>query len=87
MGLLFNLLLPSLDWTNEAYAVKQSMSVLCTLLCGWLLFSVAAIGYFINDGRMSDMSYTLITAAVTVIISLVLRSIVMTYGEKRFASL
>lgn len=45
LGLIFNLLMPKLDWTNETYAVKQSMSVLVTMLTGWGILMVFGLLY------------------------------------------
>ncbi|MBQ0111309.1 MAG: hypothetical protein KBS41_05245 [Oscillospiraceae bacterium] len=35
LGLIFNLKHPKLEWTNETVPVKQSISVLFTMLVGW----------------------------------------------------
>lgn len=45
-GLVLNLLHPSLNWSNEIYPIKQSMSVFIALLGGWLIGLLPLALYF-----------------------------------------
>ena len=48
-GLMLNLLRPSLNWSNEMYPIKQSMSVFLALLSGFLLGGVPILmGLFVG---------------------------------------
>lgn len=70
-GLMMNLLLPKLDWTSETVAVKQSGSVLVTML-GLMVYTIlACVGLFILvisqqllSVQMYVLLFTLISAAL-----------------------
>lgn len=68
-GLMINLLLPKLDWTNEAVPVKQSASVLIAIfsLMGYML--LAGIGFFllVIEHGVPMLPYLLAVIGVTLI--------------------
>ena len=45
-GLVLNLLRPSLNWSNEIYPIKQSMSVFIALFGGWIIGLLPLAIYF-----------------------------------------
>ncbi len=45
LGLMINLKLPNLNWTNETVAVKQSASVIVSMLANWGVIFLFFIGY------------------------------------------
>lgn len=45
-GLVLNLLRPSLNWSNEIYPIKQSMSVFIALFGGWVIGLLPLAIYF-----------------------------------------
>ena len=47
LGLLLNLKMPKLDWTNEAVTVKQSMSVMISLFANWGIIMLLAGVYYL----------------------------------------
>ena len=64
LGLIHNLKHPKLDWTNEAYAVKQDFGVMLVILEGWAMaFAVMALAGF---GTMAG--FEAIGSAVAVVI-------------------
>ena len=65
LGLLLNLKNPNLNWTNEMYPVKQSVSVFVTLLGGWLYAAALIGGYLLLDGRIAGELYLLLFLIVT----------------------
>lgn len=49
LGLVLNLKMPNLSWTNEAAPIKQSLPVMICLFGGWLIAAVIGIsGYFLS---------------------------------------
>ena len=70
-GLMMNLLLPKLDWTSEAVAVKQSGSVLVTML-GLMVYTIlACVGLFIlviSQQLLSLQMYVLVFTAVSAVL-------------------
>ncbi|MEK4043447.1 hypothetical protein NSU18_07260 [Paenibacillus sp. FSL H8-0048] len=50
LGVMVNLKLPKLDWTSEVAAIKQSASVLVTMLIGVLTLAVPAILFMLLPG-------------------------------------
>lgn len=57
LGLFLNLLHPSFDWTNEAYPVKQSMSVAVTLFGSWGAVLALAALYVLLHAHISPVLY------------------------------
>ncbi len=71
-GLALNVKRPSLDWTNEAAPIKQSLNNLILMLGGWLL-TAGLIGLYIligeKTGYMAYMSTVIfIMAALTAVL-------------------
>ena len=87
VGLTCNLKMPNLKWNNEAYAIKQSFSVLVAILA-----IIAVLGVFILAIRflldpLTAYELLLIFNAVTVAASLVLMQWIRTRGAKIFSTL
>ena len=66
LGLLLNLRLPKLDWTNEAVAVKQSMSVVVAIFVNWGILIAFAVLYMILPvgSALSPEVFLLISAVI-----------------------
>ena len=85
VGLLCNLKFPNLNWTNEAQAVKQNMSVIIATFAPWimliLLAVVCAMMRFMGDPVTKCLAASMaLTAAVTcLLLGKLLRS-----GAERF---
>ena len=87
IGLVCNLKMPNLKWNNEAYAIKQSFSVIVTiLLCIALLGGMILATRFLLDS-LRPMELLLIFDAVMVAVSLVLYQWIRTRGAKIFSTL
>lgn len=86
-GLVMNLLLPRLDWTNETYAVKQSMSVLLALLLPMGFIIIAAVVYFAVGVALPPLAFPLIFTALTLLLSVVFGLWLSNRGVKRFERL
>ena len=68
MGLIFNLHFPKLDAVNETAMVKQSASVMLTLLCGFAVLGILITAYIYIDLPVEwlGMSALAIISAITV---------------------
>ncbi len=87
IGLVCNLKMPNLKWNNEAYAVKQSFSVLAAIIA-----IIAILGLFILAVRFGITSlgaYTLLLIfdAVMVALCIVLAQWLRTRGAKIYSTL
>ena len=85
--MVFNLLSPSLEWTNEVVPIKQGMPVLFTMLFGVVSAAVAGAGYFAL-GTIAGMTvYLIVIAAVFTAVALILRRWLKTKGSRIFEEL
>ena len=86
-GLVMNLLMPKLDWTSEAVAVKQSGAVLVTML-GLMLYTIlACVGLFLlvlSEPVLSLPAYVLIFATLTAVLCGACLAWLPRGGAKRF---
>lgn len=87
VGLTCNLKMPNLKWNNEAYAIKQSFSVLMAILIviGVLGLLIVAVRFLLDPLTAYDL--LLIFDAVMVAVSLVLFQWIRTRGAKIFSTL
>ena len=86
-GVVFNLLSPSLEWTNEVVPIKQGMPVIFTMLFGVVSAAVAGAGYFAL-GTIAGMTvYLIVIAAVFTAVALILRRWLKTKGSRIFEEL
>lgn len=83
-GLVFNLKMPSLNWTSEAVVIKQSASVLVTMLVN--MGSVFALGglYYLLQKALSWEMIFLIFIAVLAIVTVILTLNLKNKGSKKF---
>ena len=64
-GLIVNLKMPNLSWTDETVPVKQSMGVLLALFGGWVFVLLLGILYAIVGSFMAPGWYLLLAAVLT----------------------
>lgn len=67
LGVMVNLKLPKLDWTSEVAAIKQSASVLVTMIIGVLTLAVPAVLFMLLPGvggNLILLGYGILMAAV-----------------------
>ena len=87
LGLLMGLKFANLNWTNEIYPIKQSMSVLFYLLLS-IAYGAAVIAlYFFVAFPLGHVVYLLIVTAVTALLTVLLLSWLKKKGAARFAEL
>ncbi len=87
VGLTCNLKMPNLKWNNEAYAIKQSFSVLMAIfiVIAVLALLILAVRFLLDP--LTAYELLLIFNAVTVAVSLVLYQWLRTRGAKIFSTL
>ena len=81
MGLLFNLLDPKFDYTNEIQVIKQSLPVFLTMIIGIILVIVP-----LSIQELTTSYCTLITIIIF-IVDIILSIILNTYGVKKLERL
>lgn len=87
LGLILNLKMPNLKWTNETVAVKQSGAVAIALFGSWLLALVlGAAGFYLRQ-RVSAMQYLLIVIVLLSLINRLLNRWLKEKGERIFSTL
>ncbi|MGM9557007.1 MAG: hypothetical protein ACI3VP_01985 [Oscillospiraceae bacterium] len=88
LGLVENLRHPGLGWINETQAVKQSVSVLFTMLLGWaVLLAMGLLWFLLLDGHIPAQAYLLIWSAVLALLNVLSGKWIMTRGARRFDAL
>ncbi len=86
-GLVLNLHMPNLKWTNEIVTIKQSMPVMILLFGGWLLVILFGIlGYFLTR-RMDAAVYLLMLTVVLAVVTVMLYRWLMKEGADIFDNL
>lgn len=86
-GLLVNLYMPKLDWTNETVAVKQSMSVFVSLMLGYAMIVILGVMFFLLGSFISAGIFLLIAALLVTVLDIVILRILFTSGVRVLASL
>ncbi len=87
LGVVINLLMPKLDFTNETVAVKQSGSVIVTMLILMALDVVHGILFFTTFIFIPSWVTVGIAAVIGFIACAIMDSYLSNSGERRFASL
>ena len=88
LGLAENLRHPGLGWINETQAVKQSMSVLFTMLIGWgVLLAMGLAWFLLLEEYMTAQAYLLVWSALLAVLSVLTGRWIATRGVKRFEAL
>ena len=86
-GLALNILMPNLNWTNEAFPVKQSPVVLIMIFGAWFVLAVIGGLYALLAGILSPLFYLLLVAVVFLLGFLLLLLWLRRGGSKRFEAL
>ncbi|MEE0932957.1 MAG: ABC transporter permease, partial [Clostridium sp.] len=71
LGLIINLYFPKMDWTNPTTVVKQSASVMITIL-GLLILTLAMIGISVALVEIFNITNMIIILTVVLILFLIL---------------
>lgn len=88
IGLFINLLLPRMDAENDTMIIKQSASVIVTMMAGWLLIALfVALFLLTNSLGWGFMGYAALAGAVLALLCVVQALLLNTTGRKLFAKL
>lgn len=86
-GLMMNLKFPSMDWTNEAAVVKQSMSVVFSLFVPWVVLLLLGGIWFVSATFIQTDGFLLLVAVLLEVACIMLRRWLKTKGVKAFEAL
>jgi ABC-2 type transport system permease protein len=85
IGLFMNILFPRFDYENETKVVKQSVSVLLTMVCGFFGAALMLVpGIILQDALNNSTLTYLIQTLLGSILAIVAISLLYTTGSKRF---
>ena len=87
LGLILNLLRPSLNWTNETVPIKQSMPVFVVIFGGWLFAAIVVGAWFALRRFCSVNTYMIGCIVVFALLYRLLNRWLMHRGAALFASL
>ena len=87
LGLVLGVLRPNFQWTSEAMPIKQSMNVLISILLGFALPILAAVGCYLTRNLFSTQAYLGLTAGMLGALSFALTWWLHTRGAARFDAL
>ncbi len=86
-GMILNLKMPDLKWTNEAVAVKQGVSVLIALFASWVTVILLSGLYFLVNKIISAEIYLMLSVALIAAISVVMYIWIRKKGTQIFSFL
>lgn len=86
-GLWINMMRPNLDWTNEAYPIKQGLNPFICLFGEWLLTLAFAGIFFVAGMLISAEVYLLLVSVLLLAVSYVIYRWLAGSGRRRFAYL
>ncbi|MGM9605716.1 MAG: hypothetical protein ACI3XG_11715 [Faecousia sp.] len=86
-GLMLGVLRPNFQWTSEAMPIKQSMNVMFSILLGFALPILAAVGCYFAKNLVSTELYLGLTTGLLAILALVLTWWLDTKGAAKFDAL
>lgn len=86
-GLAMNLKFPNLTWTNEVVPVKQSLSLMLTLLIGFLASMCMLLPSFAAVSVMSINTFMIAVIVVLILTNIILHNWIKNKGTKIFENL
>ena len=87
LGLVLNLLRPSLSWTNEAVPIKQSMPVMIVIFGGWAVAGALIGVYFLLRKLCGVQAYLIGCIVVFALLCRLINGWLMRRGVERFEAL
>ncbi|MDD6212494.1 MAG: hypothetical protein PUB22_05055 [Clostridiales bacterium] len=87
LGLVINLKMPNLNWTNEIVPIKQSMGVMFALFGGWVIIIVSGVLYVLVKKFFGMEVYFVLISLLMLMVSGMLYRWLMTKGADIFQSL
>lgn len=68
-GLMLNLKMPNLNWTDETVAVKQGANIIIAIFGGWAIIIALGIIYFLTYKYISASLYLVIASALVLVLT------------------
>ncbi len=87
LGLILNLMMPRLDWINEAQAVKRSGSAMLAVFADWGIVLLAGLLYFVTRKFVSVGVYVLLATVLMAAVSCLMIRWLRGRGARIFACL
>ena len=87
LGLILNLMMPRLDWINEAQAVKRSGSAVLAVFVDWGIVLLAGLLFFLTRKFLSVGFYLLLLTVVFAAVTWIMRCWLRRRGAAIFAHL
>ena len=87
LGLTLNLLKPNFSWTNETAVIKQSMTVLLTLVSGWGIVILLALAYYLLSAHIAPILFMLLSLILLAALTCGMLVWIKKRGTKIFAAL
>lgn len=82
IGLVSNLKMPNLHWTNEIIPIKQSAPTMISLFSGWGIVALPAGSYYLLNQYVSASVYVICVAIVLIVADYLLLHWLMSKGAK-----
>lgn len=86
-GLFLNLKMPNLTWTNEIVPIKQSASVILSLLGNWVCAIILGGGYLLFGWKIGMTGYLALFSLFITAVSIAMYTWIRKKGTKIFAEL
>jgi ABC-2 type transport system permease protein len=86
-GLLINLWFPKMEWQNDVAVVKQSVSVLLSILPAMIVPTIIFVPIILSETLIRFEVYGAIIALVYTTLNLICWKLLMTQGVKSFNNL
>lgn len=87
IGLVCNLKMPNLEWTNESVPIKQSASVMISLFGGWGIIVLFAIAYSFLPAAVTPLMFMLGICVLLIVVDIFLLHWLRGAGAKIFENL
>lgn len=87
IGLFCNLKMPDFNWTNEVVPIKQSGSVMISLLSGWIIVTLLGVLYFVLRNVLDARLFILLVSLILLVIDVVFIKYLNNTGAKIFEGL
>ena len=69
IGILLNLKYPKFDWTNHSVAVKQSMSVILSMLIAWAVMILLTVLYIFTGKHLGTEVFMTIAEVISLVLA------------------
>lgn len=87
LGLILNLLMPRLDWVNEAQAVKRSGSAMIAIFADWGIVLLAVLVFVLTRKFLSIALFVLVMTAIFAVVAWIMIRWLRGRGADIFAHL